>query len=51
MEPVHAAPAKAGLLDGLVEADPIVVGVIVGFLVVAAVLYVVFGMGRQRKKH
>ena len=51
MESIHAAPAKAGLLDGLVEADPTIVGIIVGVLVVAAVLYVVFGMGRRRRKH
>ena len=50
VEPVLAAPAKAGLLDGLVEADPTIVGVLVGFLVVGAVLYVVFGMGRRRRK-
>jgi hypothetical protein len=50
VEAVHAAPVKAGLLDGLVEADPTIIGILVGFLVIVAVLYVVFGMGRRRKK-
>ncbi len=51
VEPLAATPARAGFLDGLVEADPTIIGVIVGFLVVAAVLYVVFGMGKTRNKH
>jgi hypothetical protein len=37
------------LVDGLVEADPTVVGVVVAFLVVAAVLYAVFGVGRRNR--
>ena len=50
VESIGATPARAGFLDGLVEADPTIIGVIVGFLVVSAVLYVVFGMGKGRKK-
>ena len=50
MEPTYAAPMKAGLFDGLVEADPTIVGILVGFLVIVAVLYVVFGMGRRKNR-
>jgi hypothetical protein len=50
VEPIHATPARAGFLDGFLEADPTIIGILVGFLVIAAVLYVVFGMGSRRKK-
>jgi hypothetical protein len=43
------APAAAGLVEGLVDADPNVVGLVIGLLVVAAVLYVVFGSSIRRQ--
>ncbi len=48
VEALHGSPARAGLLEGWIEADPTLVGVVVAILVVAALLYV-FVYSKERK--
>ena len=48
VEALHGSPARAGLLDGWIEADPTLVGVVIAVLVVAALLYV-FVYSKERK--
>ena len=43
------SPGRAGLWNGVVEAEPIVVGIAVAILIVAAVLYTCFGVGRKER--
>lgn len=45
-----AARARGSLIDGMIDADATVAGIVVAVLVVSAVLYVFFGMGREDER-